>query len=77
MRGGRFLNMLSQSEFILRPSVALGNYLRLETPEITGAGLERSNEILQLTAFTSVNWQRPMNVFDFALASRMRELSRK
>lgn len=76
MRGTRFLDLLSRSAFTMSPSVASGNYLRLEEPQITATGLEYQNKILQFSAFTSVNWDRTMNVIDFALASRMQELSR-
>ena len=72
-RSEKFLVGVGKSLVERRPSVSLGNDLRLGAPYITGCGLEYENEILHLSVFPKDQKKTREVVSSFSRASSRRK----
>ena len=72
-RSEKFLVGVGKSLVERRPSVSLGNDLRLGAPYITGCGLEYENEILHLSVFPKERKNPSEVVSSFSKASSRRK----
>ncbi len=76
-KASRFLKLLEEVSIERRPSVALGNDLRIDSRRLTGSGLEYEDKILQLSLFPAPERERTATVIPLRRASERRRQNRR